>query len=485
MLLPFRRPHVPNSQSVPQALAPNVMSRRLTRHVKDGGRAPKETGTNVNETFSITGLSHGSRAIARSQSGKVAFVAGAFPGDVVEAEITKEAASYVEARTIKILDASPLREKPCCPHAGICGGCPWMGLSYEAQLEAKRADVVNQLARAGGMGKEVAEALVEPAVGSKRQMGYRNKLELAAFQDTRGHFQLGFHEQASSNLAAPKTCPVAARGIEKAPGALRGALSFLSRSGDLGIFRVGVRHSLRTKDTEIALWTKPGPFPRAQVAKTLGDALRCTSIVRVMADPGKARKVKGVERLSGKGCWEEQLGDFKYLISAPSFFQVNTAQAEKMIKLVIDGLDLGEDDVVADLYCGAGTFTLPLADYADMVFAVESAASSVRDLRRNLETNGTWAEVIGGDSARELPQLGHLDALVVDPPRAGLAKGVAESIAEAGPEKLAYVSCDPATWARDIARLSNVGYELVKATPVDLFPQTYHIETVSILKRVR
>ncbi len=262
-------------------------------------------------------------------------------------------------------------------------------------------------------------------------------------------------------------------------------MSFLSRSGDLGIFRVGVRHSLRTKDTEIALWTSPGSFPRAAVAKTLGDALRTTSIVRVMAEPGKARKVKGVERLSGKGCWEEQLGDFKYFISAPSFFQVNTAQAEKMIKLVIDELDIQEDDIVADLYCGAGTFTLPLADYAEEVFAVESAASSVRDLRRNLEANGTWAEVIGGDSARELPLLGHLDALVVDPPRAGLAKGVAESIASAAPTKLTYVSCDPATWARDVARLRKVGYELVKAHPVDLFPQTYHIETVSIFKRAK
>ena len=437
------------------------------------------------ETLTISGLSHGPRAIAHAESGKVAFVSGALPGDVVEAEVTKETSSRIEARAVKILERSPLREKPACPHAGICGGCPWMGLAYEEQLKAKRDDVVNQLSRVGGVPRDRAEELVAPAVGSKRQVGYRNKLELAAFADARGHFQLGFHEQGSSNLAAPKSCPVAARGIEKAPGSLRGALAFLSRSGDLGVFRVGVRHSLRTKDTEIALWTKPGPFPRAVVAKTLGDALKNTSIVRVMADPGKARKVKGVERLSGKGCWEEQLGDFKYLISAPSFFQVNTAQAEKMIQLVIEGLDVQKGDRVADLYCGAGTFTLPLADYADEVLAVESAASSVRDLRRNLETNGTWAEVIGGDSARELPQLGHLDALVVDPPRAGLAKGVAESIAEAGPEKLAYVSCDPATWARDIARLRSVGYELVQATPVDLFPQTYHIETVSILKRVK
>ena len=155
-----------------------------------------------------------------------------------------------------------------------------------------------------------------------------------------------------------------------------------------------------------------------------------------------------------------------------------------MIQLVIEGLELDESSIVADLYCGAGTFTLPLAQQCDFVYAVESAASSVRDLRRNMErANLSNIEVIGGDSARELPTLGELDALVVDPPRSGLAKGVTTSIAATGAKRVAYVSCDPATWARDIARFKNVGYKLIKATPVDLFPQTYHVETVSILQR--
>ncbi len=435
--------------------------------------------------ITITGMAYGPNAVGRADDGKVVFVAGAAPGDVVEAKITRETKGFREAVVDQIVEASPLRVQPACPYSGICGGCPWMHLGYEAQLEAKRANVVSQLTRIGGISRERAEEQVSPCVGSKRQLGYRNKLELAAGHDARGLFMLGFHEHGGQLAAAPKSCLLGAKGIEKAPGSLRGALSYLQGKDDLGIFRVGVRRSVRTRETEIALWTAPSGFPRKMAADTLASALKCTSIVRVMAEPGKARKVKKVEVLYGRGNWGETLLDNEYRISAPSFFQVNTAQAEKMIELVIEGLEIDEGSIVADLYCGAGTFTLPLAERADFVYAVESAASSVRDLRRNMEGIEGEIEVIGGDSARELPTLGDLDALVVDPPRAGLGKGVPESIAASRAKRVAYVSCDPATWARDIARFAQVGYELVRATPVDLFPQTYHIETVSILRKAK
>lgn len=255
---------------------------------------------------------------------------------------------------------------------------------------------------------------------------------------------------------------------------------------------MGVRHSLRTREIEIALWTKPGAFPRAHVAKTLKSALKATSIVRVLADPGRARKIKGVETLDGKGCWGEELAGARFLTSAPSFFQVNTAQAEKLAAEVVEGLGgrMGEEGpegldglLVADLYAGGGTFSVPLAQAGADVIAIEAAGSSVRDLRRNAEMNGVDIEVVGGDAARELPELGGLDALVVDPPRAGLADGVAESIAEAAPARVAYVSCNPATWARDVARFEQNGYRLVRAQPVDLFPQTHHVEVASLFER--
>lgn len=439
----------------------------------------------MSEIVELTGLSQGSAAIGKLASGKTVFVSGGVPGDTVEVEIVKDAKRYCEAKISQVIEASPYRIAPACPFFAQCGGCPWMQVSYEEQLRAKRANVVEQLVRISRFERQRAEELVSEPIGSKHQLNYRNKIELhAAYaHDASGKFELGFHHPGSNRIVETKSCPVAARVIEKSPASLRGALRYAQGNQDLGIFRVGVRSSATTKATEIAIWTAPGAFPRAHVASILQDSLKATSVVRVMADPGKARKIKGVEVLAGKGYWEEKLLGFSYKVSAPSFFQVNTAQAETMIELVLEGLSAGPDAVCADLYCGAGTFTLPLAEHAGEVFAVESAASSVRDLRRNLESNDLFAEVIGGDSARELPELGELDGLVVDPPRAGLADCVPADIAATNTKRFAYVSCDPSTWARDVARIEEQGYRLVRATPVDLFPQTYHIETVSIFER--
>ena len=183
--------------------------------------------------------------------------------------------------------------------------------------------------------------------------------------------------------------------------------------------------------------------------------------------------------------WEEKLCDARFFTAAPSFFQVNTAQAEKLVNLVIEGLEIEQGMYIADLYAGGGTFSIPMARLGADVVAVEVAGSSIRDLRRNAEVNNVELEAICGDTAVELPELGELDALVVDPPRSGLAKGVVGQIAAAAPARVAYVSCDPQTWARDVALLEGEGYRLARATPVDMFPQTYHVEVASIFERVR
>lgn len=445
----------------------------------------------MEQTLHIDALTYGPAGIGRAEGGKAVFVDGTAPGDVVRAEIDEDKRSFARGHVTELLEAGPCRVEPACPHAASCGGCTWQHVAYAAQLEAKRANVVAALAKIAHWDAGRAEELVEPCAGSKRQMGYRNKLELSCGRDARGRLALGFMREGSHELETPANCPLAHKRIEKAPKVLGGALRYLQGAGgggaggqDLGLIRVGVRTSVRTKSTEIALWTKPGPFPRHAAATVLGSALSATSIVRVIADPGKSRAVKKVECIAGRGFWEEELCGTRFKVSAPSFFQVNTTQAEVLVSAVLDGLEVDEESRVADLYCGVGTFALPLEERAGEVLAVESAASSVRDLRRNADDNGAWIDVIGGDSARELPAMGHLDALVVDPPRSGLAKGVAESIAGAAPRRVAYVSCNPSTWARDVARLEACGYSLERAVPVDLFPQTYHGELVSIFERL-
>ena len=448
--------------------------------------------TNMEQAITVERMGYGSEAVGRLDNGKTVFVEGGAPGDVAVVEVVEEKQAFARARLVRLDEPSGLRAEPACPHAAECGGCPWAHLSYDAQLDAKRTNVVAALVRTAHFEQERAEDLVRPCVPSKRQWGYRNKLELGARFDERGAFMLGFHREGTHDIATPDSCPVAAKPIERAPKALRGALRFAQGSQDLGIFRVGVRGSVRTRDVEVALWTKPGSFPRGHVANTLKSALKATSIVRVLADPGRARKIKGVETLDGKGCWGEELAGARFLTSAPSFFQVNTAQAEKLVAEVVAGLGgrMGEDGpegldelFVADLYAGGGTFSVPLAQAGADVVAIESAGSSVRDLRRNADMNGVDVEVVGGDAARELPELGELDALVVDPPRAGLADGVVESIAAAAPERVAYVSCNPATWARDVERFERCGYRLARVQPVDLFPQTYHGEVASVFER--
>lgn len=457
----------------------------------ENGKTMQGILTIMEQTITIDRMGYGAEAVGRLENGKAVFVEGAAPGDVALLDIIEEKPSFARARIARLVEPSPLRVQPSCASTALCGGCPWAHLSYAAQLDAKRANVVAALSRTARFDKGRAEELVRPCLPSKRQWGYRNKLELGAALDERGAFQLGFRREGAHDVVSVDSCPLASAPIAKAPKALRGALRFAQGSQDLGIYRVGVRGSVRTRDVEIALWTKPGAFPRGHVAKTLKSALKATSIVRVMADPGKARKIKGVETLEGKGCWEERLGSARYLTSAPSFFQVNTAQAEKLVACVIEGLGghVGEDGpegldglLVADLYAGGGTFSVPLAQAGAEVLAVEAAGSSVRDLRRNADMNAVDVEVIGGDAARELPELGGLDALVVDPPRAGLADGVVESIAAAAPARAAYVSCNPATWARDVARFENEGYRLASVQPVDLFPQTYHVEVASVFE---
>lgn len=435
------------------------------------------------EVIHIERLSYGPAAIGHLSSGKTVFVDGAVPGDRVRIAITADHGTYSEACVQEIIEPSSERSVSACGHADECGGCSWQQVAYEAQLRAKRENVLDALVRTAHFEQERAEKLVPACLPSKHEYNYRNKLELAASYSSDQGFLLGLKKRQSDQLIPLLTCPLAHKAIADAPKALRGALRYALGNQDVGLYRVGLRHSARTKSLEVALWTQPGAFPRARVAQTIQSALKTTSVVRVIADPGKQRKIKQVEVLGGKGYWEEELAGCTYKTSAPSFFQVNTGQADKMIEMLLAGLDLDHSATVADLYAGGGTFSMPLAQRFGTVYAVEAASSSVKDLRRNADENSVNITIIGGDSARELETLAPLDAVVVDPPRMGLAMGMAKTIAHVAPEKVAYISCDPQTWARDVVQLEKEGYRLISAQPIDMFPQTYHTEVVSIFEK--
>lgn len=439
----------------------------------------------THNAIQIERLSYGAESIAHLPDGKTVFVAGGVPGDVVRIAVTEDRDRFARARVEEVLEASPHRLASAhCPYAGACGGCPWAFVERAYQLEAKRAIVVDALVRIAHMDAERAEKLVGGVVDVGPAVGYRNKIELDV-ATVKGRAVVGMHAAGASGVIKVESCPLLDSASKKAVKALSGALGYLMGSQDLRLERVGIRTSKRTGDTEVALWTEAGAFPRGHVAKVVSDALPITSLARVMSKgPKAARKIAGVEGLFGKGHWTERILDEAMHISAPSFFQVNTRGAEALVRCVLDGLDIQDDDEAMDLYCGAGTFTLPLARRAGFVSAVESYGPAVRDLRRNLERAGIDnVDAIGGDAGLEFPDT-DADVIVVDPPRAGLAKEVVEKLSAQPARAIAYVSCDPATLARDIARFEEIGvFSPASITPHDLFPQTFHVETITLLSR--
>jgi 23S rRNA (uracil1939-C5)-methyltransferase len=449
----------------------------------------------------IESLAYHGAGVGRNTQGKTVFVAGTVPGDIVETFLIAEKDGYDLAEIAHLAQPSPHRISPTCAYTSVCGGCPWQIINYEEQLIWKRQFVIDALQRIGGFSD--ADNLVEPCKASPQNWAYRNKIEFAALapQAGGGKLQLGLHANKQDEVVPVDRCLLFNKELQDAPKKLAGALGYALKDAARDLLRVGIRTSRQTKDLEVAIWMLPSAVNRNMVAKIVGEALPTSSVVRVISGAStKERRVKKVEVLAGNGFWRERIFNTTYMLSAPSFFQVNTAGAgllvEKVLAFLSDttngaGLDnaglnsAGLDGAahVLDLYCGAGTFTLPLAQRYEQVSAVESAGSSLRDLRRNLANNALNADVIGGDVARELPALPHAQAAVIDPPRAGLSKEARAALACAQPEHIVYVSCNPATLARDLRFFAEKGWRLVAAAPFDLFPQTYHIETAALLSR--
>jgi len=429
--------------------------------------------------INIRSLAFGGDSVGILPDGRVVFVPGGCPGDSVLIDVTKDCKRFVRAAIVDIIDPSPDRVMPACPHFAACGGCQWQHVSRQAQLSAKRSIVADALQRIGKV-SNASEVVGETVTaGNGNGFGYRNKIELVADTGS-GATAFGFCSAGSEEVVPIQSCLLLPKRLQKAPKAISGALRYLSGSGDLGVCRASLRVAHHTKDVELALWTPPGPFPRAAASRVLGQALPLSSLTRVLFRGDLAlRDIAKTEVLAGKGLWRERLGGYSFAVSSPSFFQTNTLAAERLTQLVLEALSPDGTDTVLDLYAGAGTFTLPLAEAGLSVTAVESSGPAVKDLVRNLESNRLSAEVVCGDVGREAVRFGHFNLAMVDPPRSGLAEEAVGALSSVRPRTVAYVSCDPATLARDVKRLAKEGFTLTGVIPVDLFPQTFHIECVA------
>jgi 23S rRNA (uracil1939-C5)-methyltransferase len=403
-------------------------------------------------TLQLMDMAHGGEAVAKHER-KVIFVPYAIPGESVRAEITEDKGRFARARLLEVLEASPLRVQAPCPYFGECGGCHWQHLAYEAQLEYKRSIVLTQLQRIAGL----SEADVRPTLGMQSPWRYRNRVQFHASADG----QLGFMAANSHDVVPVEQCLL----MHPLLGDLFDALDL--ELPDL--LNLSLRAGIHTGDQMLVLETGSDQPPELQVNLPV-------SCVMLLSDGTPVTLV-------GSPYLREQIAGRQYRVSASSFFQVNTLQTEVLTQQVLSALNPTPDSMVLDGYCGVGVFALGAAAHAKQVVGVELSTSAIADAQANA-TGLDNVSFVCGSMHRMLPKLGLTQPLVVvDPPRTGLEAATRAALLELAPPRLVYVSCDPATLARDLKALLAAGYLLRGVQPIDMFPQTYHIETVTLLER--
>jgi len=419
---------------------------------------PPEVGQEVEVTLST--WAYGGEALGRLPDGRAVFVPYAVPGEVVRVRLTEVKPRYARGQVVSILEASPDRVAPRCPHFGRCGGCHYQHITYPAQLTAKTGIVRDQLERIGGL----HDVPLRPMVPSPRPWGYRNHVQFHL--DAQG--RLGFQAWRSHEVVPIEVCHLPVEPINA-------VWPNLHIAPEAGVTRVHLRAGAEGELLLLLRGTAPTPppfevdFPLSAVYLPEG------------AD-------EGLVVLSGHSYQVMEVKGRLFRVSAPSFFQVNLPVAALMVDHLLEHLPLSPETTLLEVYAGVGLFSAFLAPKVGRLLAVESAPSACADFEVNLD-EFDHVELYEAPAEVALPYLLERDeyaqVVLVDPPRSGLPGEVLDAIVAMQPEVIAYVSCDPATMARDARRLTRQGYRLRQITPFDMFPQTYHIETIGFWERTR
>jgi 23S rRNA (uracil1939-C5)-methyltransferase len=408
------------------------------------------------------------------------------PGDRVRARIGKSKRSWAEAELVELLEPSPERVEPVTPHPGA----PWQVLPYERQLEEKEFQVRDALSRIGGF----EDPPVEPIVPAEQLLRYRNKLEYSFGMDENGELVLGFHRPGRFDVIDDVADDIlASECINEVREAVKAwcreeGLTAWDRETQTGVLRnLVVREGRRSGQVQARIVTSPGAEFRVV---ELAAATPADSFLWTRAE-GVAETTRGgdTQLIKGSAVLEEELSGLSFRISPDAFFQTNTEMAERLYREAAELAALSGREKVLDLFCGIGTIALVLALDAGEVWGVELVEEAVRDAIENANLNGIDnTKFFAGDVRlvmRELlEQSGSPDVIVVDPPRAGLSQKVVRRIIEADSQRIVYVSCNPTTLAPNARQLvDDGGYRLKTVHPVDMFPQTPHIECVALLER--
>ncbi len=403
--------------------------------------------------------------------GFTVFVDEALPKEKVRVRLYEKRKNFGRAKIVEILTASPHRVKPVCPLFGRCGGCQLMHLDYAQQLIAKRQRVVDALERIG----KFTDSDVQPCEPSSLPLGYRNKIQLPVVDG-----RLGLYARNSHDLVEIERCFIHCDLGEKVLTHMQSILKRVS----FELKHLLIKTAVNTQQVLVILVTVKEEMPAGLAEAIMAAMPEIKGVVQnVHPTQGNVILSRDFRILAGQAWIEEKLLGLTFKVSPASFFQVNPAQAERLYQKVLEFSSLGKEEVVLDAYCGVGTLSLILAREAKEVIGIECVPEAILDAEENAKHNGiSNARFLCGQAEEVIATLKGIDVAILNPPRKGCEPSFLQKLVILKPKRVVYVSCDPATLARDLRFLCDNGYVLDVAQPFDMFPQTAHVECIVRLK---
>ncbi|MEO0540632.1 MAG: 23S rRNA (uracil(1939)-C(5))-methyltransferase RlmD [Cyanobacteria bacterium P01_A01_bin.105] len=435
--------------------------------------------------LTVDSLSNSGDGIGRWQD-RVVFVPGTVPGDQHQVKLVKVKPKYAVGKSIQLMDPSPHRVRPACIVADKCGGCQWQAVDYGQQLVAKQQQVADALTRIGGF----QSVVVDPILAAS-PLGYRNKATYPLARSHQGTLKAGYYRAGTHQIVNLNQCPIQDDRLDPLLAGIKQSIqdhhwSIYDETQHRGRLRhLALRVGHHTGDCLVTLIsTRPMP-DLPEVAQQWLDTYPNLVGVCLNLNPDKTNVIFGAKTLgvAGQDYLTETFLGLQLRIGPTTFFQVNTPQAERLVQVILDELALDQSQTVIDAYCGVGTLTLPLAQQAGYCIGIETYGAAIEQARQNAALNQIdAADFQVGKVEAMLPQMADaVDVVVLDPPRKGCATAVLAALLQAKPRRIAYMSCNPTTLARDLKILCDGGYRLTRVQPADFFPQTAHVECVAFL----
>ncbi|EKQ50401.1 MULTISPECIES: 23S rRNA (uracil(1939)-C(5))-methyltransferase RlmD [unclassified Clostridium] len=423
------------------------------------------------------------------------FIPGALKGETVKVEITKSKKNYAHGRLLEVLEKSNERKSPECIDYEKCGGCTLMHLSYEGQLDFKYNRVKDCIERIAGLDGKI----VKYPIGMKNPYRYRNKA-IFSVGSKENELSIGFFSEKTHEIVNVNSCQIQDKASDRIIEIIRSwmmknAIASAKKDGvffEQGLIRnIMIRKGFKTNEVMVVLVTtdKEIPYKEELISKLKNEIINLKSLIQNINNKD-TNVVLGDKNITlwGQDYISDYIGQYKFNISPLSFFQVNPIQTEILYGKALEYADLNGDEIVFDAYCGTGTITLFLSQKAKKVYGVEIVDQAIEDAVNNARANTiNNSKFYVGKSEEVIPRLIKEgikpDVIVVDPPRKGCDVRLLEAIGRAKPERIVYVSCDPGTLARDLKHLEEMEYKTLEVQPVDMFPNTKHVECVVVMHR--